>query len=201
MTFIQDISEFIFLNDKIEESDIIFIPGGSYPELGEYAARLWNNKIAPYVMPSGGVSIKTGKFNGVKSKKNIYSKDYKTDCEFLTDVLKINGVPEEAIICEDKSSFTKENAILSKRILDLYGMKIKKAIICCKSFHARRALLCYQFAFPKTEFLMHPYPYVENNVEISKLNWHNSEIGIKRVLGELQRCGNQFEEEFIRLLE
>lgn len=38
MDFIKEITDFIFLNDAPEESDIIFIPGGSYPELGEHAA-------------------------------------------------------------------------------------------------------------------------------------------------------------------
>lgn len=48
MSYIQDISDFIFLEDKIEKSDIIFITGGSYPELGESAADLWKKGLAPY---------------------------------------------------------------------------------------------------------------------------------------------------------
>lgn len=68
MKIIDDISDFIFLKDEIQKSDIIFIPGGSHPELGEYAAKLWSQCFAPIIMPAGGVSIKTGKFNGVKSK-------------------------------------------------------------------------------------------------------------------------------------
>lgn len=104
-------------------------------------------------MPSGGVSIKTGKFNGVKSRKEIYNKNYKTDCEFLADVLMINGVSKEAIIWEDTSSFTKENAIFSRRVADENNLDIKKAIICCKSFHARRSLMCYQLAFLDTNFI------------------------------------------------
>jgi len=152
-------------------------------------------------MPSGGVSIKTGKFNGVKSKKELYNKDYKTDCEFLADVLSINGVTKNSIIWEDTSAFTKENAIFSRRIADQNNMEIKKAIICCKSFHARRSLMCYQLAFPDTKFYIQPVPYYENNILISKDNWFKTEAGIKRVLGELQRCGNQFNEEITQLSE
>ncbi|WP_454053123.1 hypothetical protein [Clostridium sp. Marseille-Q7071] len=95
MKIIDDITDFIFLQDEIEKANIIFIPGGSHPELGEYSAELWKQGFAPLVMPSGGVSIKTGKFNGVKSRKEIYNKDYKTDCEFLADVLMINGVSKK----------------------------------------------------------------------------------------------------------
>jgi uncharacterized SAM-binding protein YcdF (DUF218 family) len=196
LRIIQEITDFVFVEDKIEKSDIIFVPGGSHPELGEYAARLWKEGYAPLVMPSGGVSIKTGKFNGVKAKQEIYNKYYLTDCEFLTDVLTINGVPKNAIIGENQSSFTKDNAYFSSKVLNQKDIIIKKAIICCKNFHARRALMCYQFAFPEVEFYVYPTPYYEQNIDITKDNWHQSDAGIKRVLGELQRYSNQFMEEF-----
>jgi 1-aminocyclopropane-1-carboxylate deaminase/D-cysteine desulfhydrase-like pyridoxal-dependent ACC family enzyme len=79
MKIIDDITNFIFLQDEIQKADIIFIPGGSHPELGEYAAEVWKQGFAPLIMPSGGVSIKSGKFGGVKSKKELYKKDYKTE--------------------------------------------------------------------------------------------------------------------------
>lgn len=198
MKIIEDITKFIFLEDEMKKVDIIFIPGGSHPELGEFAAELWKLNYAPIVLPSGGVSIKTGKFNGVKSKKELYSKDYKTDCDFLVDVLKINGVSPNSILMENKSSWTKENAMFSRRIVDENNLQIKKAIICCKSFHARRSLMCYQFAFPNAELYIHSVPYYEDNVLISKETWYKTDAGIKRVLGELNRCGNQFNEDFLQ---
>lgn len=148
------------------------------------------------MLPSGGVSIKTGRFNGVKSGQEIYHKDYGTDCDFLTDVLMINGVPERAILREDKSAFTKENAYFSRRVTDEGNLRIKKAILCCKNFHARRALMCYQFAFPDTEFIVCPVPYSDHGTEIAKDSWFQTEAGVKRVLGELLRYGKQFEKEF-----
>ncbi|MDF2803237.1 MAG: hypothetical protein K0S61_3140, partial [Anaerocolumna sp.] len=178
------------------KADIIFIPGGSHPELGEYAAKLWHEGYAPYIMPSGGVSIKSGKFNGVKTRQDIYNLDYKTDCEFLVDVLIKNGVNKSAIIEENTSGYTKENAYFSRKVVDENHLNINKAILCCKSFHGKRSFLCYQFAFPGTQIMVHSIPYIETGIEITKNNWFLSEIGIKRVLGELQRCGNQFTEEY-----
>lgn len=113
---INDISDFIFVEDKPQKSDIIFLPGGSFPEQGEYAAKLYKDGYANKFMPSGGVSVKTGKFNGVKSKQEIYSKDYQTDCEFLTDVLIRNGVPQSVIIGENQSGHTRDNAFMSKTV-------------------------------------------------------------------------------------
>lgn len=192
MKIIHDITNFIFIKDEIQKADIIFIPGGSYPELGEYAAELWKQDFAPLVMPSGGVSLKTGKFNGVKSKKELYNKEYKTDCEFLLDVLMINGVPARSIIWENTSSCTKENAFFSRDVAIRNKLDIKTAILCCKNFHARRSLMSYQFAFPETKFYIHPIPYYEGDTFVTKENWHETEIGIRRVMGELERCGNQF---------
>lgn len=47
MKTINDITNFILLDNNPEKADIIFIPGGSYAELAEKSAELWNNKYAP----------------------------------------------------------------------------------------------------------------------------------------------------------
>ena len=185
---ITDITNFIFIKDEPRKVDAIFLPGGSHPEQPEYAAELYKNGIAPILIPSGGVSVKKGKFDGVKSKANIYNKDYKTDCEFLSDVLSANGVPPTAIIGEDKSGHTRDNAFMSRVVVDNNNLKIRTAIIVCKSFHARRCLMLYGLAFPDTKFYVCPV----NCMGITSENWYKTEQGIDRVLGELARCGNQF---------
>jgi uncharacterized SAM-binding protein YcdF (DUF218 family) len=195
MKMIDDIADFIFMESDMQPADIIFIPGGSNPELGEYAAALYKNGLAPAIMPSGGVSVKTGVFHGVKSRKEIYSLDYPTDCAFLTDVLIKNGVPQDAIYQENESGYTKENAFFSRRLADRNQLSIQRAILVCKCFHARRAFMCYHLAFPETEFFIHPVPYIDGDTAITKENWYKTDAGIDRVLGELMRCSNQFNEE------
>jgi uncharacterized SAM-binding protein YcdF (DUF218 family) len=185
---INDITNFIFVSDKPRKSDIIFLPGGSFPDIPEKAAKLYHEGYAPLLLPSGGVSVKTGKFGGVKSKQEIYDKDYQTDCEFYTDVLLKNGVQQPAVLCEDKSGHTKDNAFFSRKVTDSNGLQIRNAIIVCKSFHARRCLMLYQLAFPDAEILICPV----DSYGITRDNWYTFEYGIDRVLGELARCGNQF---------
>lgn len=185
---ISDITNFIFVDDKPQKVDAIFLPGGSHPEQPEYAAELYKRGFTPIFIVSGGVSVKKQKFDGVKSKADIYNKDYKTDCEFLTDALHINGVPMSAIYGEDKSGHTRDNAFLSRKVVDENGLKVKKALIVCKAFHARRCLMLYQMAFPNTKFYVCPVVCMG----ITKDNWYKTEQGIDRVLGELARCGNQF---------
>ncbi len=199
MRIIEDISDFIFLDDPIRKADVIFIPGGSYPEAAEEAAYLWKQGIAPVVVPSGMYSIKLGVFAGVKSKKHIYTGEYRTECEFLTDVLMKNGVEPDAIVGEDKSTFTKENAVFSKQLLDRKNLTVKKAVICCKNFHARRCLMYYQLAFPDTEFMVHPVIFYEHGEPVNKQNWFRSQQGVRRVLGEVERIGTQFLDAFSQI--
>lgn len=188
MEIITDISNFIFVSDAPETVDAIFLPGGSYPEPPEYAAELYRKKYAKWLIPSGGVSVKRDKWPGVHAKADRYNGDYQSDCEFFTDVLIQNGVPADAIIGENLSGHTRDNAFLSRKAVDEKGIEIKTALIVCKAFHARRCLMLYQMAFPDAAIKVCPV----HCFNITKENWYKSEQGIDRVLGELARCGNQF---------
>ena len=185
---ITDISNFIFVSDEPEKVDAIFLPGGSFPEQPEYASKLYRQGYAKWLIPSGGVSVKRDKWPGVRRKAELYSGDYQSDCEFFTDVLLKNGVPASAIIRENKSGHTRDNAFLSRKTVDERGIDIKTALIVCKAFHARRCLMLYQMAFPDVDIKVCPV----HCYNITKENWYESEAGIDRVLGELARCGNQF---------
>ena len=185
---ITDISAYIFVADEPQKADAIFLPGGSYPEQPEYAAELYHNGCAKWIVPSGGVSVKREKWPGVHSKAERYSGDYRSDCEFFTDVLIKNGVPADAIIGEDRSGHTRDNAFLSRKAVDEKGIVIKTALVVCKAFHARRCLMLYQMAFPDTQINVCPV----HCCNITKDNWFKTEQGIDRVLGELARCGDQF---------
>lgn len=185
---INDITNFIFIEDKPQKVDAIFLPGGSHPEQPEYAVELYRKGYAKWLVPSGGISVKRDKWPGVRSKADIYNGDYQSDCDFFTDVFIKNGVPSDVIVGEDKSGHTRDNAFLSRMVVYEKGIEIKTAIIVCKAFHARRCLMLYQMAFPDTKFYVCPVVCMG----ITKDNWYKSEQGIDRVLGELARCGNQF---------
>lgn len=194
---IEDIGNFIFVEDKIEKSDAIMVVGGSHPELAEKAAELWKQHDAPVILISGGVSIKTGKFPGPKSKAERYNKPYETEYDFFIDVLSKNGIPQSAIYGENKSSYTKENALFARKVSEKNALNIRKAILICKTFHARRSLMFYQMAFPNVSFFVSPVP----GFDITKDNWYKTDYGIQRVMGELSRCGNQFADDFMKSKE
>lgn len=186
--FIKEAGDYIFQEDKIEKADIIFVPGNGYPQMAEQAAKLYHEGYAPYILPSGRYSILVGHFIGVQAKQDVYNGDYETEWEFLKDVLMKNGVPESAILKEDQSTFTYENAILSKKVTDGLGMDIKKAIMCCKNYHARRACMYYELLYPETKFMVVP-ACVDG---INRENWRETEEGVDAVTGEITRIIKQF---------
>lgn len=188
--FLNQITEFIFVEDKPEKSDVIFIPGSGFPQLAEEAAKLYHQGLVPYILPSGRYSVLNGKFAGVQEKKELYDGEYETEWEFLKEVLKKNHVSEEHILREDKATYTYEIAIYSRKVTDCLGMEIKKAILCCKPYHARRSLLYYQLLYPETQFFVRPI----QDSDVKRENWYLTEKGIRLVFGEVQKIGEQFED-------
>lgn len=186
--FIEQISEFIFAEDEPEKADIIFIPGNGYSQMAEKAAALYGENYASFVLPSGKYSITVGKFGGVLSGQERYNGNYRTEWDFLKDVLIKNHVPDEVILKEDQATFTWENARFSREVTDKAEIEIKKALLCCKNYHARRSLMYYQRAYTEVEFRVCPC-CVDG---VTKENWMNSEEGIQSVLGEVQRIVTQF---------
>ena len=152
--FLKQIEDFIFIEDKPEKADVIFVPGNGYPQMAEKggtAVQVWN---APKILPSGRYSITAGKIcRSAGKKKNIIPGLIRQNGNFLRDVLMKNGVPREAILREDQATFTYENAIYSRQVTDREHLNIQKAILCCKACHARRALMYYKMLYPDTDFL------------------------------------------------
>lgn len=193
MAFYDAITEFIFIEDKPQKSDIIFIPGSDYGCLAAHAADLYKEGLAPYVMPSGKYSILTDGFSlpsdsseYLGSEANLAS--IRTECDYLSAVLLHNGVPVSAVLPEPEAAYTYENAIFSKRLLDKMGIPIHTAILSCQAYHARRCLLYYQLLFPDVEFFVSPVV----TQQISRDNWFLNPVKIDKVLGEIERCGSQF---------
>lgn len=190
MKFLRDITEFIFLEDLPEKADLIIVPGNTWPQPARRAAALYHEGMAPYIVVSGRYSKGQQTFAGAACEGDRYKGAYMTEADFLTDVLIREGVPETAVLQERKAEFTLENARYIRRLLEEKKMTVKKALICCQAFHARRCRMYFEYVFQDTdvEFLM--CPAVTQG--ISRCSWMESQKGMDTVLGELRRCGEQF---------
>jgi uncharacterized SAM-binding protein YcdF (DUF218 family) len=178
MKTIEDITDFIFINDEPCKVDAIFVVGGSLQVAGELTAELYNNGYAKNIIIGGKYSIKRDCFP---------LPEYETEFDFYKDILVKNGVSEADIFGEACSTYTKQNAEFAKQVVDKNNLKIKSAIIICKSFHAKRCLLFYQMYFPYVDFKVVTF----DGFDISKDNWYKTDYGRKRVFGELKRIKEQ----------
>ncbi len=185
---IRDVSDFIFMHDTPGESDIIFIPGTSQSGVTEKAAELYREGYARFVLPAGLYSGKRGAFAAEKIDNPRYAGEYPTDFAYCKHILMENGVPEEAILREDRSTNTGENAEFSALVLKELEIPVKRAILCCQSFHARRAFMSYVRFFPETEILVVP----TDTQGITKENWFLQENSYRRVMSEVYKCGAYF---------
>lgn len=192
---ISDITDFIFVADEPRRANLIIAVGGSYPQIPEKVAELYREGYAPYVLTTGRFTHNLGHFRGVSDKRDIYNKPYVTECDFYHDVLTSNGVPEAAIIREDKSEYTRQNAEFSRALADEKELKADTVLVVCKSFHARRCQMFFRSAFDRSEVLMIP---ADIRTGEDRDDWFKSEKGIQRVLGEVKRCGEQMNAEDIQ---
>lgn len=188
-SFIEAVNAFIFFADKPAPCDAIFIPGSALCEHVLMAAELYRQGYAPVIIPSGKYAIGSSGFAGDPA--------FSTEWEWMRHLLLSHGVPEEAILREDQATYTWENAVNSRRATDQAGLKIRKAMLCCMSYHARRALLYYQAAYPETEWIVCPAQHTGFTSE----DWFLSSEGRDKILGEVRRLGSQVNDVFAMMLK
>ena len=97
-------------------------PSPVYKERLNHAVKLYNEGYVNYIILTGGY----GKGN-VKSDALIGA-EYVIEC----------GVPEEAILLEERSTVTEENLRFAAEIMREHGLK--NALIVSDPFHMRRAM-------------------------------------------------------------
>jgi uncharacterized SAM-binding protein YcdF (DUF218 family) len=178
------ITDFLFIEDVPVESDIILIPGGMRPRLMERAVELYKQGLAPLILPSGGLGPKL-----VKEKAQGIS-TWNSEWEFLQNIALQYGVPEKAVLKEDKALVTFDNANLSWKVVQENNLQIKKALLVCKAHHARRALMTYQTAFP-ADVIFTICPIIDDR-DIRRDNWFLDEAKIEVVMSEIEKIGQYF---------
>ena len=196
--FIGAVTEFIFVEDPPEKADVILIPGSRKVSHAIHAAEMYRAGYAPYVLPSGKYGVTLGEFLPLQEPlRSEYPGAFESEWQLHRAVLMKHGVPESAILREDRATYTWQNAQFSRDVLKTAGIACRTAILCCQAFHARRALLYYQAAMPDTRFIVRPTAAPG----CSREDWYKSEKGRAKVLGEVMRLGSQTNEVFLSMLE
>ena len=155
MKFYDALTDFIFTEQKPEKADAIFVPGGLYGEIAQHAAELYQQGFASLIVPSGKYSIVEGKFTEVQSPEKYKGRYFETESDFLTQILVDEGVKKSDILQEKEASYTYQNALFTKDLLEKKGLHLKKVILSCQAYHARRCLMYISLFSRKSNLSSH----------------------------------------------
>lgn len=125
------LGDFLSPQDKLEKADVVVvISGGETLDRTAEGVKLFKEDYVPYLLFSG--AAKTGEVSNAKTMQRYALK---------------NGVPQDKIYIEEKSTSTYENAKFSKDILDKNNLK--SMILVTSPYHQRRAYMNFRYVFGK----------------------------------------------------
>lgn len=117
--------------NRAESADVIIVlgaglrpdgrPGPALTRRSSHAADLWFDGLAPRIICSGGMPG-----GGIRSEASA-----------CAEILRGRGVPAEAILLEESSRSTEENAIYSRAIMEANGWQT--AVVVSDGYHVLRA--------------------------------------------------------------
>lgn len=117
--------DYLAEEDKPKPSDLMFVFGAKTPLRAEKAAQLYLAGLSKRIMVSGGSPIYA------PSSSQAEAQNYK-------DLLIAAGVPEQAVLLEDKSITVPDNVRRSLNLLDVYGAAFQSIILVNSPYVQRR---------------------------------------------------------------
>jgi uncharacterized SAM-binding protein YcdF (DUF218 family) len=124
----------LVIDDGTPHADLVVMLGGGSGERPTRAAELYRSNAAPRILVSG--------FGDAEGNRLL---------------LMHRGVPSSAIILENKSKNTRENAQFSVALLRAAGAR--RVIVVTTWYHSRRAIKCFQHYAPEITFYSCPSYY------------------------------------------
>lgn len=168
---------YMHMGHALKKADLIFLLGSIDKRVGHHAAKLFKESWSERLAISG---------DGTKHVNRLLKNPYggKTEAEVLKQVAVEDGVPESAIIIEDKANNTGENFNFTTPILKENGVEVKTVIVVQKPYMERRAYATGKIWWPEVEIILSSPPgsfseYVGDTLEPDEV--------INIMVGDLQR--------------
>lgn len=143
--------DYMRLGHEPAPADVILVLGSNDVRVGEHGARLFLRGLAPLMVCSGNIGRLTA---GVFEK---------SEAETFADAAVRLGVPRSAILIEDRSTNTGENADRSRELLASAGIHPNRVILVQKPYMERRAWATFARRWPGPEIQVTspPIPFDE----------------------------------------
>lgn len=162
------------LHHQLRPAGAILVLGSHDTRVAVRAAELWLAGYAPLLVFSGGYGRLTeGHFTEPEADK-------------FARIARELGVPDSAILVENRSTNTGENIALSYQLLQKHGVQLTRLILVQKPYMERRtyATFLQQWPGPEVEIMV-------TSPQISFEDYPNQEVSREQVihimLGDLQR--------------
>lgn len=134
---LQAVWDFHLMGHELQSADCLFILCSNDIRVAEYAASLYHQGLAPYILVSGG----RGRFTD-----DLFDK---SEAEIFADILHDEGVPSAAILLEKSATNTGENVTLSHEVMVKKGHLFRRFILVQKPFMERRAFATFMKQWPQ----------------------------------------------------
>ncbi len=135
----RDLWNYHRLGENVRPADGILVFGSNDLRVADYAAVLYQQGIAPWIL-----------FTGARGRMTEHWPDTEAAC-FATRVREL-GVPDECIHCEPNATHTGENIAFSKKLLLQAGLKRSHVIVLQKPYMERRTRASLETQWPELSF-------------------------------------------------
>ena len=168
--------DFMHMGHALEQADVI-VGFGCYDEdIPKRCAELFHRGFAPFVCFSGGLGRNTDR---------LWTK---SEAERFAAIAIAEGVPEERIILENKSTNSAENLLFTPKVLAEAGVKAGRIIAVHKPYMEKRLWAAMQVYWPGVQAV-----YTSPQVTVEEHIAHAEQIGMTRkgvietIVGDVQR--------------
>ncbi len=170
--------DYMHMEHTLKKADAIFVLGCRDTRVAEHAAQLFLDGLAPIIIFAGSGSI----HNSKPGREQFVGS---TEAEVFADIARKMGVPEEAILIENRSQNTGQNYEFSIQLLREKNIEPNTVIAVQKPYMERRTYATGKVWWPNIELIVTSPPIPIEKYEDAS-NSHN-EHWIHALIGDLQR--------------
>ncbi len=164
--------DYLLLNQELSHADCILVFGSSDTSPAHRACDLYQQGYAPIIIFSGS--------HGANQTL------LKPEAEIYADIARERGVPDEAVLIENKSRNTGENTSFSKKLIEDKKIPHRKIILVQKPYMERRTFATFKKQWPEPEILV-TSPQVSYEEYTTNPIYRPKEKTINRMVGDLIR--------------
>jgi uncharacterized SAM-binding protein YcdF (DUF218 family) len=172
LTLAKKLWNYHLMHHRLVPSDCILVLGSHDRRVAARGAELYLEGLAPLLVFSGGLGRLT---------KELWTE---TEADQFARIAKDMGVPEEAILVENRSTNTGENILFTQQLMQARGLDPQRFIVVQKPYMERRSYATFKKQWPQKELLV-------TSPQIAFEAYPTDEIPLEKMInimvGDLQR--------------